>query len=31
MLLRAGPDDPVELLRKVSASLPRVATVSEKD
>jgi hypothetical protein len=31
MLLRAGPENTVELLRKVSASLPRVATVSEKD
>ena len=31
MLLRAGPDDTVELLRKVLVSLPRVATVSEKD
>lgn len=31
MLLRAGPDSTVELLRKVSASLPRISTGSEKD
>jgi hypothetical protein len=31
MLFRAGPDNSVELLRKVSASLPSISTVSEKD
>ena len=31
MLFRAGPDNTVELLRKVSASLPPVSIVSEKD
>jgi len=31
MLLRADPDNTVELLREVSASLPHISTVSEKD
>jgi hypothetical protein len=31
ILLRAGPDNTVELFRKVSALLPSVNTVSEKD
>ncbi|OKO88677.1 hypothetical protein AC629_08680 [Bradyrhizobium sp. NAS80.1] len=31
MLFRAGPDNTVELLRKVSASLPPISTVSEMD
>jgi hypothetical protein len=31
ILLRAGPDNTVESLRKVSALLPRISTVSEKD
>jgi hypothetical protein len=31
MLFRASPDNSVELLRKVSASLPSISTVSEKD
>jgi hypothetical protein len=30
-LFRAGPDNSVELLRKVSASLPPSSTISEKD
>jgi hypothetical protein len=31
ILLRAGPDNTVELFRKVSALLPRISTVAEKD
>jgi hypothetical protein len=31
ILLRTGPDNTVELLRKVSALLPRNSTVSERD